>query len=157
MNHSSTPNSPEAKVDSPAILLVDDNAEFLEILERRFARRGFTVFACDDVAGALAAAERHHLDVAIIDRQLRGGDGIELLRVLKQRRPGLPVIILSGSSDRPTARRALECGASDYLSKPCSLIDLEAAVRRALDAATHATVSDAHSDICELGHPSSNR
>jgi DNA-binding NtrC family response regulator len=157
MNRSSTPNSREAAVAAPAILLVDDNAEFLEVLERRFARRGFAVFARADAAGALAAVERHHLDVAIIDRQLRGGDGIELLKALKQQQPDLAVIILSGSSDRPTARRALDCGASDYLSKPCSLIDLEAAVRRALATSTPVTVKDAHSDIGDLGHPSSNR
>jgi DNA-binding NtrC family response regulator len=147
MNHTSTPNSREAAVASPAVLLVDDNAEFLEILERRFARRGFVVHARADAAGALAAAELDHLDVAIIDRQLRGGDGIELLKVLKQRRPELAVIMLSGSSDRPTARRAIECGASDFLSKPCSLNDLEAAVRRALDAATPVAGQDARGNV----------
>jgi DNA-binding response OmpR family regulator len=135
------PNSRESEFASPAILLVDDNAEFLEILERRFARRGFAVLTRADAAGALAAAERHHLDVAIIDRQLGGGDGMELLKLLKQRQPSLAVIILSGSSDGSTARRALECGANDYLSKPCSLIDLEAAVGRALDPETPMTVS----------------
>jgi DNA-binding NtrC family response regulator len=148
MNPSSTPNSRESAIASPAILLVDDNAEFLEILERRFARRGFAVLSRIDAAGARAAAESCRVDVAIIDRQLRSGDGIELLKDLKQHRPRLPVIILSGSSDQFTARRALECGAFDYLFKPCSLVDLEAAVRRALDVAIHATASDACSNIC---------
>ena len=147
MNHTSTPNSREASIASPAILLVDDNAEFLEILERRFARRGFAVLTRADAAGAAAATEDHHIDVAIIDRQLRDGDGIELLKVLKQLRPELAVIMLSGSSDRPTARRAVECGASDFLSKPCSLNDLEAAVRRALDAGTPVAGQDAHGNV----------
>ncbi len=147
MNHSSTPNLRETTVAAPAILLVDDNAEFLEILERRFARRGFGVVTRLDAAGAAFAAEDRRIDVAIIDRQLRDGDGIELLRLLKQRRPELAVIILSGSSDRPTARRAIECGASDFLSKPCSLNDLEAAVRRALDAGTPVAGQDARGNV----------
>ena len=95
--------------------------------------------------------------MAIIDRQLRDSDGIDLLKVLKQRRPELPVVILSGSSDMPTARRAIECGASGYLSKPCSLIELEAVVRRALTVAMPVSVKGACSDVGELGHPSNNR
>jgi DNA-binding response OmpR family regulator len=116
---------------APVILLVDDNAEFLEILERRFTRRGFAVVACTDAAAA-EAIDRQSLDVAIIDLSLRSGDGLELLKRLKRANGELAAIILSGSSDERTVRLARESGAFDYLVKPCSLVDLEAAVRRAL-------------------------
>jgi DNA-binding response OmpR family regulator len=132
MNPPSIPNSPDAVNAAPVILLVDDNVEFLEVLQRRFIRRGFAVVACTDVAGALAAARTGKLDVAIIDRGLHGSDGIEMLKQLKRENPDLPAIILSGESDKATMAIALDSGAFAYLVKPCSLADLEAAVGRSL-------------------------
>ncbi|HEY2147791.1 MAG TPA: response regulator [Pirellulales bacterium] len=134
MNPPSIPNLREAPTAARAILLVDDNVEFLEVLARRFTRRGFAVTACTDAVGALAAARRGKLDVAIIDRALRGGDGIELLRQLKRENAALPVIVLSGSSDKATMAIALESGAFAYFEKPCSLADLEAAVSRCVSS-----------------------
>jgi DNA-binding response OmpR family regulator len=135
----------------PVILLVDDNTEFLEVLERRFKRRGFDVVACTDAAQALAAAKLGNLEVAIIDRGLRGGDGIELLKQLKRDNGQLGVIVLSGNSDERTVRFALESGAFDYLAKPCSLADLEVAVRRALAAMTQ-TNANSHT-ACGSARP----
>ena len=152
MNPPSIPNSHDALKTTPTILLVDDNTEFLEVLERRFKRRGFDVVACADAATALEAAAIGKLNVAIIDRSLRGGDGIGLLKELKQVNVDLAVIILSGNSDRRTVRLAIDSGAFDYLVKPCSLADLEAAVQRSLaqgdriDANSHTACDSARSD-----------
>jgi two-component system response regulator RegA len=129
MSLPSFPNSRDAVNAAAVILLVDDNTEFLEVLERRFKRRGFNVVACANAATALEAAAIRNLDVAIIDRGLQGGDGIELLKQLKRDNPELAVIILSGNSDKGTMLRALDSGACEYLAKPCSLVDLEAAAR----------------------------
>jgi DNA-binding response OmpR family regulator len=151
MNPPSIPVSRDAVTATPMILLVDDNAEFLEILERRFRRRGFDVVACTDAAGALEAARLSKLDVAIVDRGLRSGDGIELLKQLKRDNSELAVIILSGNSDERVVRFALDSGAFDYLAKPCSLADLEATVRRALSARR---LANANSHIaCESARP----
>ncbi len=118
--------------NAPSLLLVDDNSEFLEVLERRFRRRGFAVTACTNEEAALAAARAGRLDAALIDRNLRATDGIELLKRLKQEQPEMAVIVLSGSSDAGAAHFALDSGAAEFLAKPCGLTELEAAVRRAI-------------------------
>lgn len=113
------------------LLLVDDDEEFLEILVRRFTRRGFNVTEATDPRSAMAAAARESFPVAVVDRSLPGQDGLDLMRSLHDRHPNLRVILLSGHGDEDVIAQARERGAFDYLVKPCSLADLEAAVARA--------------------------
>lgn len=76
----------------------------------------------------------------ITDVRMPGMNGIELLAILRERHPSLPVIMISGHSDVPVACRAMKMGASDFLSKPFSGDELFEAVRFALG--TDATVSE---------------
>jgi DNA-binding NtrC family response regulator len=114
-----------------SLLLVDDDEEFLEILVRRFARRGVQASAAANAREALEASNRQSFHVAIVDRSLPEQDGIDLMVELRARQPNLRVILLSGHGDAPDIAAARERGAFDYLVKPCSLADLEAAVTRA--------------------------
>ena len=75
---------------------------------------------------------RTRFDAAVVDRSLHGTTGAELVRQLKALDPGLPVIVLSGWSGAQFDAEARSAGASDYLSKPCSLGDLEVAIQRVL-------------------------
>jgi DNA-binding response OmpR family regulator len=126
------------------LLIVDDDDEFLEILKRRFSRRGFVVTACNNCCDALEIAARQRFDAAVVDRSLHGTTGAELVRQLKASDPGLPIIVLSGWSGAEYDTEARRAGASDYLSKPCSLGDLEAAIQRVLrDHATELPTADA--------------
>ena len=114
-----------------SLLLVDDDEEFLEILVRRFVRRGLQPTGAASPQAALAAALEKKFDVAILDRSLPGLDGLELMLRLKQAQPELRVILLSGHGDKQAIAQARDCGAFDYLVKPCSLVELETAVLNA--------------------------
>jgi DNA-binding NtrC family response regulator len=114
-----------------SLLLVDDDDEFLEILVRRFTRRGMRVACATTAQGALDAAGGQSFHVAVIDRSLPDQDGVDLMVELRRRRPDLRVVLLSGHGDEPAISAARERGAFDYLVKPCSLATLESAIRRA--------------------------
>lgn len=117
-------------MENKSLLLVEDDSEFSEVLQCRFQRRGHRVVACETPEDALQSAATQNFDVAIVDGLLRGRDGVDLVQTLKQRRPSLPCIMLSGNSSDAAMERASNAGASMYLLKPCSLADLEAAVNQ---------------------------
>lgn len=111
-----------------SILLVEDDAELLEILERALVRRGLRVSACETAGEALRLAGSHEFQAAVVDGNLGDADGTVLVRQLKTFQPLLQAIVLSGRADQAARDSALEAGACDYLSKPCSLGDLYAAI-----------------------------
>ena len=118
-----------------SLLLVDDDEDFLEILARRFVRRGLQPASASDPQAAIDAASRHKFDVAVLDRSLPGQDGLELMQRLKAVQPELRVILLSGHGDPRSIAQARDGGAFDYLVKPCSLAELETAVTNAYQSA----------------------
>jgi ActR/RegA family two-component response regulator len=113
-------------------LIVDDDDEFVEILERRFSRRGYCVATCGTFADAMEAAGKRRFDVAIIDRTIPGAADLVLVAQLRTLDPHLPMIVLSGWSGQAYADEARSAGACDYLTKPCSLAAIESALDRAL-------------------------
>lgn len=117
-----------------SLLLVDDDEEFLDILARRFRRRGLTVKLAASAQAAVEAAEQHVFHVAVVDRSLPGLDGLELMDRLRKRMPDLRVIVLSGHGDAQAIAYARQRGAFEYLVKPSPLAELEAAVTRAYHA-----------------------
>lgn len=134
---------------SCSLLLVDDDEEFLEIVVRRFVRRGLSVVAAGHPQAALEAAAGRNFHVAIVDRTLPGGDGLHLMAQLKGFHPHLQVIVLSGRADGESARAARDRGAFEYLVKPCSLAELEATVQRAFERTCEQGTSECR-DAIEL-------
>ncbi len=116
-----------------SLLLVDDDEEFLEIVNRRFMRRGLATAAVGNPDAALEAVQGRKFHVAVVDRTLPGEDGIDLMVKLKAHAPDIQVIILSGHSDERGIAQAQQAGAFEYLVKPCSLAELETAVTRACE------------------------
>jgi ActR/RegA family two-component response regulator len=114
-----------------SVLLVDDDEEFLEIVARRFVRRGMVVALATSAEATIEATSRQSFHVAVIDRSLAGQDGVQLMVRLRERLPELRVIMLSGHGDAEAIAYARDRGAFDYLVKPSSLADLEAAVAKA--------------------------
>lgn len=123
-----------------SLLLVDDDDEFLEIVNRRFTRRGAKTVAVDNPQAAIEAAQAARFHVAIVDRTLPGQDGVQLMETLKAQQPEIRVIILSGHGDEQSIAEAQRAGVFEYLVKPCSLADLEMAVARACEAGVQAPV-----------------
>lgn len=72
--------------------------------------------------------------MAVVDRTLPGANGLELMARLKRLHGDLQVIVLSGRSDAASVAAALDGGAFEYLTKPCTLAELDATIQRALKA-----------------------
>ena len=100
------------------LLVIDDELEVQQMLRRFFAQRGFRVNTASTGQEALAQLDRVKADVVLLDLRLPDASGLDVLSQVKVRFPDVRVIIISGLSDGPTIREAMERGASDYLSKP---------------------------------------
>jgi len=93
-------------------------------------RMGHEVTVCPDGATAAAALERNSYDCLLVDLDMPGLNGIEVIAKAKALSPDTEAIVLTGKSSLETAVAALRQGAFDYLTKPCKLIALEAVLRR---------------------------
>jgi DNA-binding NtrC family response regulator len=125
--------SPMKKALRFDLLIVDDDAEFRELLLRRLEQSGFAVQAAGSGEEALKAAQRRHFDVAVVDMHMPGLSGLELLEKFKSSHPDCEILMLTGQGSIDTAVQALRAGAFHYLLKPCSLADLEVQINKAAE------------------------
>ena len=114
-----------------SVLLIDDDVEVLRAIGNYFEHIGYEVTRELSGEAGLAAYERVRPEVVILDLHLPGMDGLEVLERLRER--GAAVILLTGQSDIPTAVRAMQLGAENFLSKPVDMAHLAAATARAGD------------------------
>lgn len=112
--------APSAPADSALVLCVDDDARFLDSLNRLLTRRGYRVARFADSAEAVGALDDLAPRLAIVDVRMPGLDGLEVTRRLRARfQDRVPVVLLTAlGSDRDMAAGYAE-GASYYLTKPC--------------------------------------
>jgi len=115
------------------VLLVDDDDALREVLADEMRRSGFRTTAARDAESALHEIENRTFDVAIIDLNLPGVSGEELLRELRERAGSMEVIILTGHATVENAVSTLKDGAYDFLTKPCNLEELETVTRKAFE------------------------
>ena len=113
------------------VLIVDDQPQSLEAMRDALLPLGFEVWqALEGVSGLLLARERQP-DVILLDVMMPGIDGFEVCRRLKadEETRLLPVVFLTGLDSRDARLRGLEAGATDFLTKPFDLVELEVRVR----------------------------
>lgn len=110
--------------DPSRVLLVDDEAVVRTLFESLLPPPEFVVSAYGDAESALAAHVPGEFELAILDKNLPGKNGLELMRELKVRDPLLEVMLITGYASLPTAIEALQLGAYDYLEKPFADIDI---------------------------------
>ena len=108
-----------------SVLIVEDDADFRDSSARWMQRKGHTVAAAASGAEALGICARQDFDVGVFDMNMPGMSGIELLQRIREENIDLEVIILTGQGTIESAVQAMKMGASDYLTKPCPLGDLE--------------------------------
>jgi DNA-binding NtrC family response regulator len=113
------------------VLLVDDEEEFVEALAQRLEIRDFTVTTALDGSAALERIEDQEIDLVILDLQMPGVDGLEVLQQLKERRPLIEVIMLTGHATVQTAIDGMKLGAFDFLLKPTETDELVEKLERA--------------------------
>jgi len=111
-------------VSTCTILLVDDEAEFIETLGKRLTRRGLSVLLANSGQEALDLIPVKDIDVVVLDVKMPGMDGIEALQKIKALKPDLEVLMLTAHANVEVAMRGMELGAFDYLMKPVELDDL---------------------------------
>jgi len=116
-----------------AVWIVDDDQSIRWVLERALSREGFDVRAFGTARDCLSALDLDSPQVLVSDIRMPGESGIELLQQVKQRRPGMPVIIMTAFSDLDSAVSAFQGGAFEYLPKPFDLPKAIELIRRAVE------------------------
>jgi len=116
------------------VLLVDDEAEICWILSRVLGEAGYEVTTADTVKGGIDAFEATHPDVVLLDLRLPDGDGLEVLRRIRELDDSAAVIMMTGHGTVTSAVRAMKLGASDYLIKPVQLEEVRFVVEKSLEA-----------------------
>ncbi|MBJ21651.1 MAG: response regulator [bacterium] len=115
------------------VLIVDDDVFFLEAIDEILTDVGFEIVRAEDGESALEKVADVSIGAVVLDVRLPDMDGIQVLAGIRESRPGLPVIMLSASTDQEIVLEALRLGASDYLGKPLHDEELTLAVGRALE------------------------
>lgn len=113
------------------VLLVDDESEFADVLQERLAVRGFDVVTAYSGEEALDRLDETNPDVVILDVMLPGRDGLSTLEEIKQRRPLVGVIMLTGHANLETAVEGMKRGAFDFLIKPTEMRSLVEKINQA--------------------------
>lgn len=108
-----------------SLLIVEDDEDFRDSSARWMDRKGHQVASAASGAEALSLCERKQFDVGVFDMNMPGMSGLELLQRVRDDNLDLEVIILTGQGTINSAVQAMKLGASDYLTKPCPLGDLE--------------------------------
>ena len=118
------------------ILIVDDEGDIRDLVAGILNDEGYDTRSAADSDRALAAIEARRPGLVILDIWLQGSklDGLELLDIIRERHPDLPVVIISGHGNIETAVSAIKKGAYDFIEKPFKADRLILIVRRALEA-----------------------
>ena len=125
---------------SAGILIVDDDRDLSSMLAEFLGHEGFQVATIEEGGGALGLIAERPFDLVILDVMLPGSSGFDVLREIRQRKPRLPVLMLTARGEAIDRILGLELGADDYLPKPFDPRELAARVRAILRRA--ATVGD---------------
>lgn len=115
----------------PLLLVVDDEAAVLRVLENELGSRGFRILTAGDAREAFRLAVENHPDAVLLDVMMPVVSGLDLLRQLRER-SSVPVILLTARDSPREKVRGLELGADDYVVKPFHPDELAARIRAVL-------------------------
>lgn len=104
-----------------SVMLVDDEEKFLDVLSDRLGARGLKVNTVTSGEDAIDEVEGKNFDAIIVDLAMPGIDGIETLRRIKEKRPDLEIIMLTGHGTVQSGVEAMKLGAEDFLEKPVDI------------------------------------
>jgi DNA-binding NtrC family response regulator len=111
-------------MNTPRVLLVDDEERFRTNLEKMLVAQGLAAVSRGSGPEALEALEQEPFDVVLLDIRMPGMNGLETLAAIKQINPEVEVIILTGHASMDAALEIIRLGGYDYLMKPCPLEEL---------------------------------
>ncbi len=113
-----------------SLLIVDDDKPFLQRLARAMETRGYEVDTADSVADGLRKVETTPPSYAVVDMRLDDGNGLDVVELIRKRRPDSRIVVLTGYGNIATAVTAVKLGAFDYLAKPADADDVHFALTR---------------------------
>jgi DNA-binding NtrC family response regulator len=116
---------------SRQVLIVEDDARLREMLRTSIQEMGLFPTPAASAELAIKLAKSGSFAIALLDLNLPGMDGMELCEHLHRTHPRMQAIILTGFGDFEAARRSIRLGVVDFLTKPCGMDELEAALNRA--------------------------
>ena len=126
------------KVDTPYVLVADDQPDVLEALRLLLKFAGYAALTTSSPAGVLDALAERDFDVVLIDMNYArdttsGSEGLELLQSIAELDPTLPVIVMTAWGSVEGAVDAMRRGAFDFLQKPFGAVGLSSKIREMLD------------------------
>jgi DNA-binding NtrC family response regulator len=114
------------------VLLVDDEAPFVDALAKRLDKRGIKVVTASSGPEALQKLqEDSRIDIVVLDVKMPGMDGVDTLKAIKPAHPLVEVVMLTGHATVESAIEGMKLGALDYLMKPCDMDALLAKLNEA--------------------------
>ncbi|MFH0727970.1 MAG: response regulator [Pseudomonadota bacterium] len=113
------------------ILLVDDEKEFLEIMAERMSARDMEVTTAASALEAIKLIENHAYDAVVLDLMMPEMDGLDALKAMKDKRPELQIILLTGYATVEKGIEAMKLGAMDLVQKPADLKSLTEKIKKA--------------------------
>ncbi|MBU1172027.1 MAG: response regulator [Proteobacteria bacterium] len=116
------------------VLLVDDEDEFTSTLGERLEIRGYTAVTASDGEAGIQCIINRDIDIAVLDLMMPGMNGLETLKQIKNIKPTLPVILLTGHGSTKEGMEGMRLGALDYLMKP---LDINELIKRITQAVQH--------------------
>jgi two-component system, NtrC family, response regulator AtoC len=118
-----------------SVLVVDDDQGMRDMVAMRLGKREFAVTACASGAEAIDLVQHQDIDVVVTDVNMKGMDGVELCRRVLERRPQLPVILITAFGSMELAIQAIRAGAYDFIPKPFEIEQLVLAIERGVTLA----------------------
>jgi DNA-binding NtrC family response regulator len=116
---------------SEKVLLVDDEQDFLDSLAERMRARGMDVTTTTSAEEAIKKAETESYDAIVLDLMMPEMDGIEVLQAIKEKRPDVGIILLTGYATLDKGIEAMKMGAMDFVEKPADLKVLSEKIKEA--------------------------
>jgi len=121
-------------VAKETILIVDDEADLLELIEYNLKKEGYNVLKAENGMEGIRLARKHHPDLILLDIMMPRMTGFEVCKVIREDNDlkQVPVIFLTARSDEETEVTGLDVGADDFLPKPISTVKLVARIKTVL-------------------------
>ena len=120
------------------VLVIDDESVICDACELVLSEKGHTVTLRNNGRAGLNAIREGTYDILLLDMKLPDIDGMDILKVVREEKPGLCTIVMTGYSSISNAVQAMRKGADDYLAKPFTEDELVQAIEESYDSRSHA-------------------
>lgn len=115
------------------LLIVDDQQGIRLLLNEVLKKEGYATYLAANGIEALNIAEEHELDCVLLDMKIPGMNGVEILKCLKEKWPGLPVFMMTAYGELDIVQEALNLGAIRYFTKPFDIFEVRDEVNKILN------------------------